>query len=149
MLAVEQAWRKRGIGSSLVQRAIDKMKAMGCDEVVLETEYTNKTALAFYERQGFVRSKRMTRYYLNNGDAFRLKLWLTSPSWADVDVPIAGAHEVGSEPVVPAVAPAATVVAPEVAPAATVVVPEVAPAATTAASLDNEQSAKTQKKKKR
>ena len=83
MLAVESSFRKRGIGSELVKRAIAKMREIGCDEVVLETEYSNKTALEFYERQGFVRSKRMVRYYLNGGDAFRLKLWFTSPSWAD------------------------------------------------------------------
>jgi len=77
MLAVEQPWRKMGIGSSLVRQAIVKMKDMKCDEVVLETERSNATALAFYERQGFVRSKRLVRYYLNGGDAFRLKLWFT------------------------------------------------------------------------
>ncbi len=46
------------------------------DEVVLETEVTNKAALQLYERLGFVRDKRLFRYYLNGVDALRLKLWL-------------------------------------------------------------------------
>lgn len=47
-----------------------------CDEVVLETEITNKSALKLYENLGFVRDKRLFRYYLNGVDALRLKLWL-------------------------------------------------------------------------
>lgn len=45
-------------------------------QVVLETEVTNKPALKLYEKLGFVRDKRLFRYYLNGVDALRLKLWL-------------------------------------------------------------------------
>ena len=45
-------------------------------KVVLETEVTNKGALRLYENLGFVRDKRLFRYYLNGVEAFRLKLWL-------------------------------------------------------------------------
>lgn len=45
-------------------------------QVVLETEITNKAALNLYENLGFVRDKRLFRYYLNGVDALRLKLWL-------------------------------------------------------------------------
>lgn len=45
-------------------------------KVVLETEITNKSALKLYENLGFVRDKRLFRYYLNGVDALRLKLWL-------------------------------------------------------------------------
>src|SRR5690349_15236560 len=41
MLAVEKEHRKRGIGSILAHQAIERMKDMGCDEVVLETELSN------------------------------------------------------------------------------------------------------------
>jgi len=47
-----------------------------CVEVVLETEITNSAALRLYEKLGFVRDKRLFRYYLNGVDALRLKLWL-------------------------------------------------------------------------
>lgn len=52
------------------------MVADGADEVVLETEITNEPALRLYENLGFVRDKRLFRYYLNGVDALRLKLWL-------------------------------------------------------------------------
>lgn len=76
MLAVDKDHRKRRIGSTLVRRAITEMIAGGADEVVLETEVTNKPALRLYEQLGFVRDKRLFRYYLNGVDALRLKLWL-------------------------------------------------------------------------
>lgn len=45
---------------------------------MLETEVTNTNALNLYSRLGFVREKRLFRYYLNGVDAFRLKLYLAS-----------------------------------------------------------------------
>lgn len=45
-------------------------------QIVLETEITNESALKLYENLGFVRDKRLFRYYLNGVDALRLKLWL-------------------------------------------------------------------------
>ncbi|XP_015109482.1 N-alpha-acetyltransferase 30 [Diachasma alloeum] len=76
MLAVDVNYRKRKIGSSLVRRAIRAMVEDDADEVVLETEITNRPALRLYENLGFVRDKRLFRYYLNGVDALRLKLWL-------------------------------------------------------------------------
>lgn len=52
------------------------MMERGCDEVVLETEESNRGARRLYENLGFVRDKKLPKYYLNGGDAFRLKLWL-------------------------------------------------------------------------
>lgn len=49
--------------------------AATCPEVVLETELSNKGALNLYYNLGFVRDKFLPMYYLNGGDAFRLKLW--------------------------------------------------------------------------
>ncbi|GBP09100.1 N-alpha-acetyltransferase 30 [Eumeta japonica] len=76
MLAVDEKYRKRKIGSRLVRKAIQVMIQDNADEVVLETEITNKPALKLYENLGFVRDKRLFRYYLNGVDALRLKLWL-------------------------------------------------------------------------
>lgn len=76
MLAVDENYRKRKIGSNLVLKAIHAMIKDNADEVVLETEITNKPALRLYENLGFVRDKRLFRYYLNGVDALRLKLWL-------------------------------------------------------------------------
>ena len=75
MLAVHNSVRKRGMGRKLVQLAVRAMRDGGCDEAVLETEVTNLGALRLYEGLGFVRDKRLHRYYLNGNDAHRLKVW--------------------------------------------------------------------------
>jgi peptide alpha-N-acetyltransferase len=76
MLAVQSPHRGKGIASNLVRLAIDAMTARGADEVVLETEVSNTASLKLYERLGFLRSKRLHRYYLNGNAAFRLCLYL-------------------------------------------------------------------------
>ncbi|ULT88376.1 hypothetical protein L5515_007369 [Caenorhabditis briggsae] len=78
MLAVDESCRRLGIGTRLVRRALDAMKSKGCDEIVLETEVSNKNAQRLYSNLGFIRQKRLLKYYLNGGDAFRLKLIFTS-----------------------------------------------------------------------
>jgi hypothetical protein len=42
-------------------------------------QITNSGALRLYEGLGFVRDKRLHRYYLNGNDAFRLKVWFKPP----------------------------------------------------------------------
>jgi hypothetical protein len=39
-------------------------------------QVTNHGALGLYAKMGFVRDERLQRYYLNGGDAYRLKLWI-------------------------------------------------------------------------
>lgn len=76
MLAVRESHRGQGIATKLVCMAIDAMAARDADEIVLETEVTNKASLKLYERLGFLRSKRLHRYYLNGNAAFRLILYM-------------------------------------------------------------------------
>ncbi|KAI4932069.1 N-alpha-acetyltransferase 30 [Alternaria infectoria] len=76
MLATQEEYRGRGIATQLVRLAIDAMTARDADEIVLETEVSNTASLKLYERLGFIRSKRLHRYYLNGNAAFRLILYL-------------------------------------------------------------------------
>ncbi|KAJ1407149.1 acyl-CoA N-acyltransferase [Ochromonadaceae sp. CCMP2298] len=77
MLAVDQAYRQRGIGRQLVVMVIDRMIQDGCREVMLETEASNLGALSLYTKLGFAKDEKMAKYYLNGGDAYRLKLWIS------------------------------------------------------------------------
>jgi len=79
MLAVATPYRKHKIGSMLVSKSIEVMIKHNCEEVVLEAEITNLGALNLYQNLGFVRDKRLNRYYMNGVDAFRLKLFLPTP----------------------------------------------------------------------
>ncbi|KAH9948496.1 acyl-CoA N-acyltransferase [Amylocystis lapponica] len=83
MLGVHRDWRKRGIATTLVRRSLEVMKAHGVEEVVLETEFDNSAALSLYESLGFIREKRLFRFYLNGKDAFRLVLVV--PPSTDID----------------------------------------------------------------
>ncbi|KAI9800218.1 MAG: N-alpha-acetyltransferase 30 [Sarcosagium campestre] len=76
MLAVREEFRGQGIATKLVCMAIDAMIERNADEIALETEITNTAAMKLYERLGFLRSKRLHRYYLNGNTAFRLVLYL-------------------------------------------------------------------------
>lgn len=79
MLAVDKGLRGKGIGKSLVRLSLDVMMEMGADECVLETEEDNKAALGLYKSMGFVKEKRLHKYYLNGNDAFRLKFLFKLP----------------------------------------------------------------------
>lgn len=74
MLAVHASFRNRGLATHLVRMAIDAMASRGADEIVLETEISNVAAMKLYQRLGFLRTKRLHRYYLNANSAFRLVL---------------------------------------------------------------------------
>ncbi|KAJ7631961.1 acyl-CoA N-acyltransferase [Mycena polygramma] len=92
MLSVSKNWRKRGIASTLVKNSLDAMKEDGVEEIVLETEYDNSAALSLYESLGFIREKRLYRFYLNGKDAFRLVLTVP-PTYSDD-----GSDTTGSSP---------------------------------------------------
>jgi len=76
MLATRSEYRGRGIATKLVRLAMDKMIEMDADEIALETEVDNLPSLKIYENLGFLRTKRLHRYYLNGNTAYRLILYL-------------------------------------------------------------------------
>ncbi|OAL17638.1 hypothetical protein AYO22_11428 [Fonsecaea multimorphosa] len=76
MLATKDKFRGKGIATTLVSKAIDLMIEKDADEIALETEETNTGAMKLYERLGFLRSKKLHRYYMNGNSAYRLLLYL-------------------------------------------------------------------------
>ncbi|KAK9898801.1 acyl-CoA N-acyltransferase [Cystobasidium minutum MCA 4210] len=83
MLSTHPLYRKLGIATTLVEKAIRTMKQEGAQEIVLETEVSNKGALSLYQRLGFIRLKRLHRFYLNSSDAFRLVLPVPEDEWQE------------------------------------------------------------------
>ncbi|ODV86509.1 hypothetical protein CANARDRAFT_206889 [[Candida] arabinofermentans NRRL YB-2248] len=81
MLAVNEQYRGLGIAKKLIDLNLNSMiNTYKCDEIILETEVVNKTALKLYENFGFIRIKRLFRYYLNKHDAYRLILPINEKS---------------------------------------------------------------------
>lgn len=69
-------------------------------QIALETEVTNTAAMKLYERLGFLRSKRLHRYYLNGNSAFRFMLLVK-------ENPAAYEHEDEAQPQLPIRPPSA------------------------------------------
>ncbi|KAG5440546.1 hypothetical protein PCK2_000371 [Pneumocystis canis] len=80
MLVVKKEYRRRGIASKMVEKILTIMKEKNIDEVTLETEVTNREAIILYENFGFIRDKRLYRYYLNTSDAYRFILKFKEPN---------------------------------------------------------------------
>ena len=79
MLSVDPAYRRRGIARDLVLQSLRVMQEAGCHMATLETEAVNVTATSLYTQLGFQKDKLLLRYYLNGGDAWRLKLLFKNP----------------------------------------------------------------------
>lgn len=69
MLSVAKDYRRRGIGRKLVEIAVEEMAKRGAKQIMLETEHDNQTSLALYDKLGFLREKRLHRFYSNEKDA--------------------------------------------------------------------------------
>jgi [ribosomal protein S18]-alanine N-acetyltransferase len=74
------AFRRSGMGTSLLRAAEDRLRAKNCQAVRLETAVDNRAALSFYKRQGYYVAGAITGYYPNSMDALVLVKDLLSPS---------------------------------------------------------------------
>ncbi len=77
------AARRSGLGSRLMAAAEERLRALGCSGVFLETAVDNAAALAFYKRRGYAVVHTIPRYYLDSIDALVLTKDLT-PQGSDV-----------------------------------------------------------------
>ena len=69
-IAVLPEHRRKGIGTALLQTAIEKMKNRGCQEVYLEVRVTNEEAIKVYEKLNFVKVRKIEYYYSDGEDAY-------------------------------------------------------------------------------
>lgn len=65
LLAVESDYRRKGIGSALLQKAIDKAKEEKCKGVTLDVRSSNHKAIVFYKAKGFHLMHRAKNQYQN------------------------------------------------------------------------------------
>ena len=70
-IAVLPEYRRIGIATSLLQRALNALKnEYGCDEAFLEVRVSNIAAISLYEKAGFMKIGVSHRYYLDGEDAY-------------------------------------------------------------------------------
>jgi ribosomal-protein-alanine N-acetyltransferase len=67
---VREQWRRRGIGTTLVDAAEDWAAAQGIRMIYLETADNNHAAHAFYARRGYKKVGKLEHYYANGAAAW-------------------------------------------------------------------------------
>lgn len=70
ILAVDEDYRQRGIGSELVRLFLERFRRSGVRRVKLEVRVSNVPAIRLYERLGFERKKVLPAYYADGEDAY-------------------------------------------------------------------------------
>ncbi len=75
-LDVAEENRGEGIGSALLAELLRRFEAAFVAEVKLEVDMENDAAIAFYERFGFERKRRLPDYYGPNRPAWEMRLKL-------------------------------------------------------------------------
>lgn len=73
-IAVDEDYRKRGIGKELLSHLIEKSKESGAREIWLEVSVKNFKAVGLYEKFGFEKDGIRKNYYQKLGeDAYNMK----------------------------------------------------------------------------
>jgi ribosomal protein S18 acetylase RimI-like enzyme len=62
-MLVDAGWRGRGVGSALLQAAIDLSRERGLHKLCLDVWPANSAALALYRKFGFVEEGRLVKQY--------------------------------------------------------------------------------------
>lgn len=75
--AVREEYRGFGIGSMLLKKAIERLKAKGKKRVILEVRVSNTPAQNLYKKFGFKVVDIIPNYYSDGEDAFLMALNLT------------------------------------------------------------------------
>ena len=73
---VDAAWRRRGVGTTLMDAGEDWARRLSLELVYLETAEDNIPAQAFYEARGYVKYEKLDRYYGEGTAAWVLVKWL-------------------------------------------------------------------------
>ncbi len=68
-IAVDTAYRGRGIGEKLLTAIHDQAKAMGAERILLEVRVSNAPAIALYKKHGYEKIAVRKNYYANGEDA--------------------------------------------------------------------------------
>jgi putative acetyltransferase len=62
-MAVERAWRSRGVGAALLSRGIEWARSRNAHKIALDVYPHNDGAIALYERYGFVREGHLLKHH--------------------------------------------------------------------------------------
>ena len=78
-LAVDPRHRRHGVGRILLDHTLTELYRRRVKTWWLMVEVNNESAICFYERYGFVRGRRVRRYYGAGRDGWRMRLAISGP----------------------------------------------------------------------
>lgn len=78
-LDVAEAFRRRGLGSLLLDALENSVARQGARAMILETAVNNDAAIALWKRHGYRNVGIIKRYYLGKTDALRMRKSLSPP----------------------------------------------------------------------
>ena len=73
MLAVYTPWRRRGIGSALMNAFLRECAMRGMGAIELEVRKSNAAAIEFYSRYGFAIANLLPKFYTDGEDGFKMR----------------------------------------------------------------------------
>lgn len=71
-LSVAPDQRRKGIGSTLLQRFLKEMALQGIKKTELQVRVDNTTAIKFYKKHGFKITDTLPAFYENNKDGYSM-----------------------------------------------------------------------------
>lgn len=71
MICVREGYRNRGIGSELMSRIAKRFR--NARKIRLEVKVTNKDAIRFYKKHGFVIKETLSEFYPDNQDGYLME----------------------------------------------------------------------------
>lgn len=71
-VAVDPAYLGTGVASALMDSTLRRLRRRGITRLVLMVKVTNQRALAFYQKYGFRKLRRVAGYYEDGADGFSL-----------------------------------------------------------------------------
>lgn len=69
-IGVSADCQRKGVGSRLMQRAVDDAVVKDCENLSLEVRVSNAPAIALYEKFGFITANKRKNYYEDGEDAW-------------------------------------------------------------------------------
>ncbi|RPI35064.1 MAG: N-acetyltransferase [Chloroflexota bacterium] len=75
-LAVNPAYRRKGIGEALFDYTLLKIKEKGLKKIELEVRKTNNGGKSFWERMGFFQVDTLPDFYEDGAEALLMRRWV-------------------------------------------------------------------------
>lgn len=73
-IVVKKNYRKKGVGTLLLNNLIEFVKKNKPEKIYLEVNCNNKSAIALYKKHGFIECGLRKKYYSNTDDAILMHL---------------------------------------------------------------------------